>query len=106
MLRLTFIEPDGTSHVVDGDGYSTLMEAATAAGVAGILAQCGGGCSCGTCHVHIAPEWVERVGWPSTMESDMLSIASHRRPNSRLACQIRLRLQMDGLSVSVPPSQP
>ncbi len=81
------------------------MEAAIAHNVPGIVAECGGACSCATCHVYVEDEWTERVGGPSEMEEDMLDFAFDVRPTSRLSCQIRLTDEMDGLVLHVPEEQ-
>jgi 2Fe-2S ferredoxin len=81
------------------------MEAAIANNVSGIVAECGGACSCATCHVYVADDWSERVGGPSEMEEDMLDFAFDVRASSRLSCQIRLTDEMDGLVLHVPEEQ-
>jgi 2Fe-2S ferredoxin len=81
------------------------MEAAIKNGVPGIEAECGGACACATCHVYIEPDWQEKVGPPSSMEEDMLDFAFDVRPNSRLACQIQVKAELDGLTVRTPEKQ-
>jgi 2Fe-2S ferredoxin len=81
------------------------MEAAIANTVPGIVAECGGACSCATCHVYVDDEWTEKVGGPSEMEEDMLDFAFDVRPTSRLSCQIRLTDELDGLVLHVPEEQ-
>lgn len=105
MPKITFIEHDGTSRTVDAEVGATVMETAIRNGVPGIEAECGGACSCATCHVHVDPEWTEKVGKPSPMEEDMLDFAFDVRPNSRLSCQIKVTEELDGLSVHTPEQQ-
>jgi 2Fe-2S ferredoxin len=105
VVKVTFIESDGTVRAVEGEEGSTLMETAIRNDVPGIVAECGGACACATCHVHVAEEWKAAVGDPSPMEEDMLDFASDVRPTSRLSCQIRLRPELDGLVVHVPEQQ-
>src|ERR1043165_6094577 len=52
MAKITYIESNGTEHVVDAEAGSTGMEAAIKHAVPGIEAECGGPCACATCHVH------------------------------------------------------
>ena len=79
------------------------MEAAVAAGVQGIEAECGGACACATCHVYVDEAWIQRVGIPVGIEDEMLDCAeSPRGPTSRLACQINVCEKLDGLVVQVP----
>lgn len=82
------------------------MEAAVAANVAGIEADCGGLMTCGTCHVYVRQPWASQLPPPASDESAMLDFTSEpRRPNSRLSCQIVLTEAMDGLTVDLPDSQ-
>ena len=104
-LTVTFIEVDGTTRKIENAAPGqTLMQVATANNVVGIYADCGGGCTCGTCHVYVDPEWQGVVGPPNALESEMLDMAENvRRANSRLSCQIALRSELDGLTVTVAP---
>jgi len=83
----------------------TVMEAARKELVPGIEAECGGACSCATCHVYVEETWREKVGPPSEMEEDMLDFAFDVRPSSRLSCQIKVSEDLDGLVVTVPEKQ-
>ena len=49
--------------------------------------------------------WQDRLPAPQTMEEDMLDFAFDVRPNSRLSCQIRIRPDLDGLTVTTPERQ-
>jgi len=105
MPTITFVQPDGTEQVVEAKSGQTAMEAAIASNVSGIVAECGGACSCATCHVYVADDWTGPVGGPSEMEEDMLDFAFDVRASSRLSCQIRLTDEMDGLVLHVPEEQ-
>jgi ferredoxin, 2Fe-2S len=105
MIKITFIDPEGTSRSVEAEEGSTVMEAAIRNGIPGIEAECGGACSCATCHVYVDEEWVDATGQPQPMEEDMLDFAFDVRPNSRLSCQIRVRPELDGLVVQTPTRQ-
>jgi len=105
MPKITFIEPDGTRREVDATIGTTVMEAAVQNQVMGILAVCGGACACATCHVYVDAAWMEKTGPIEEMEEGMLEDAWGRRENSRLSCQIQVKLDLDGLQVSVPSSQ-
>jgi ferredoxin, 2Fe-2S len=102
MPRVTFITADGREMVV-ARAAGTLMEAALDHGVPGIDAECSGVGSCGTCHVHVAAPWLERVGPASASERDVLELHPHVASCSRLACQVVLSPEHDGLIVRVPP---
>jgi ferredoxin, 2Fe-2S len=105
MAKITFIQPDGTRQEVVAEPGMTVMEAARKELVPGIEAECGGACSCATCHVYVDEAWREKVGPPSQMEEDMLDFAFDVRASSRLSCQIKVREELDGLIVSVPEKQ-
>ena len=53
MVKITFIQPDGSEQVVETEPGVTLMEAAKLNNVPGIEAECGGACACATCHVYV-----------------------------------------------------
>ncbi|HLL28340.1 MAG TPA: 2Fe-2S iron-sulfur cluster-binding protein [Xanthobacteraceae bacterium] len=105
MPKITFIEHDGNKRTVDAEVGSTVMENAIRNGVPGIVAECGGACSCATCHVHVDEAWKEKVGPPSPMEEDMLDFAFDVKPTSRLSCQIKMSDELDGLVVRTPAQQ-
>lgn len=105
MPMITFIEPDGTRREIEAEVGSTLMETAIRNGVRGIVAECGGACTCATCHVYVEDEWFGATGGPSSMEEDMLDFAFDVRETSRLSCQIKIRDELDGLVVNVPTRQ-
>jgi 2Fe-2S ferredoxin len=105
MVKLTFIQPDGASQIVEAEPGVTVMEAAKLNDVAGIEAECGGACACATCHVYVDPAWVERTGKPAAIEEDMLDFAFDVRSESRLSCQIKVTSELDGLTLRVPAKQ-
>ncbi len=105
MAEITFIQPDGTQQTVTADVGMTVMEAAKRDVIAGIEAECGGACACATCHVYVDAAWTAKTGKPQAMEEDMLDFAFDVRPESRLACQIKITDALDGLVVRVPAKQ-
>lgn len=105
MAKITFIQPDGTSKVVEAQTGVTLMEAAKLNEIPGIEAECGGACACATCHVYVDPAWKAKSGSPSEMEEDMLDFAFDVREESRLSCQIKITDALDGIVLRVPAKQ-
>lgn len=105
MTRITYIEHDGTEHVIDASNGDSVMEAAIKNLVPGIDADCGGACSCGTCHVFVDEAWLQAVGGPGEFEEPMLDINPERSANSRLSCQIDVSDDLDGLVVRLPEFQ-
>lgn len=105
MPKITYISHDGQTYAVEGTAGQTVMETAIKHDVPGIVAECGGACSCATCHVYVDKAWREVTGEPSQMEEDMLDFAYEVRPESRLSCQIRITDELDGLVVRIPEHQ-
>jgi ferredoxin, 2Fe-2S len=105
MLKVTYVESGGKQHVVDVQPGSSLMEGAVQNGVPGIAAVCGGACACATCHIYIDEAWRSRIGTRNDLEESMLEMADDVQPNSRLACQIKMTDELDGLVVHVPDSE-
>ncbi len=105
MPRITFVEHDCTEHQVETEGGISLMNVALDNLVPGIDADCGGECSCATCHVVVDGQWMATVGQPNDREEAMLDLNPEREPNSRLSCQIPVTDELDGLKVQVPEFQ-
>ena len=105
MPRIAFTEPDGTRREISAPAGISLMEAAVANQVQGIVALCGGACACATCHVYVAQSWLPRLPAREEMEEGMLESAFGVKDNSRLSCQIHLSDELDGLEVTVPAQQ-
>jgi 2Fe-2S ferredoxin len=105
MARVTYIQPDGTERVVDVAAGTTVMEAAIDNGIEGIVAECGGACSCATCHVYVDPDWADKLPPLEPQEDGMLDCVLDRRNTSRLSCQIVVGEQLDGLVVRVADEQ-
>lgn len=81
------------------------METATFNGVPGVVAECGGSCSCATCHVYIDLDWYAQLPSPDESEQEMLEFAIDPRENSRLSCQVEITEELDGMVVHTPESQ-
>lgn len=105
MPKVTFVEHDGTEHAVDAQVGQSLMNAAIDNLVPGIDADCGGECSCATCHVMVREEFMAKVGQPDEREEAMLDLNPERQPTSRLSCQIPVTDDLEGLVVDVPEFQ-
>ena len=105
MPTITFIDQDGNEREIEAEAGSTVMENAINNDVPGILATCGGSCSCATCHVYVNDSWVDKLPPPELDESDMLDTAHDLQENSRLSCQIKVTEELDGLIVTTPPRQ-
>jgi|ERR1700730_7821109 2Fe-2S ferredoxin len=102
MLKIKFIQHNGEERIVETYAGPTLMEAASAVGVDGILAICGGSCICGTCQVYVVDGY-GAVGPPGEDELVVLGETGVQKPTSRLSCQIRLSESCDGMTFTVAP---
>jgi 2Fe-2S ferredoxin len=100
-----FTEPTGRVIACESPLGDTVMECAMDHGVAGIVAQCGGGCTCATCHCYVAPPWLDKLPEPHPDELALLEYVYNRRPTSRLACQLFLTDELDGVEIELPPRQ-
>lgn len=105
MPRVTFVAHDGGRQEIEAEEGCSLMAAAVGNNVSGILADCGGACSCATCHVYVPTEWLSRLPPRKQDEASLLEFAIDVRDNSRLSCQILVTAELDGLSVELPRSQ-
>jgi len=105
MVRIIYVEHDGTRREVEAEPGMNLMEAAVKNGVAAIEGECGGALACATCHIHVPDEWRPLTGERSEDEVEMLEFAVDPDDRSRLGCQIKVTDEMDGLTVFTPVSQ-
>ncbi len=107
MPKIVYVAATGDERVVDAVVGESVMSTATKAGVPGIIGECGGNASCGTCHVWVREEFWAAVGPTNDTEEDLLDMgATDRRDTSRLSCQVPVAEELDGLTVDVPPDQP
>ncbi|MEL6482034.1 MAG: 2Fe-2S iron-sulfur cluster-binding protein [Pseudomonadota bacterium] len=105
MPKITYIEHNGTEHVVDVAEGLTVMEGAVTNNIPGIDADCGGACACSTCHVYVDTAWTDKLPAKEDMEVDMLDFAYEPKDNSRLTCQLKVTPALDGLVVRMPEKQ-
>jgi ferredoxin, 2Fe-2S len=105
MPKITYVEFNGHEQVLEIPAGLSVMQGAVNNNVRGILAECGGACSCATCHVYIDESWVERLDKKSANEEAMLDAVCDLQPTSRLSCQINVTNELDGLVVRLPAKQ-
>lgn len=97
MVKVTFIEANGTRREIDAKEGEPLMYAARAAGVKGIIAECGGAAMCGTCHSYVVKAAPGALPLPRPDEADTIEFMAHEpRETSRLPCQITVTPALDG----------
>ncbi|WP_298368330.1 2Fe-2S iron-sulfur cluster-binding protein [uncultured Lutibacter sp.] len=100
MAKITFITRDNESITVEGNS-GNVMELAVQNKIKGIDGNCGGVCSCATCHVHVEPSDWAKTGAPNAMESDMLEFDEKVSDHSRLSCQMKVTEDLDGVVLKV-----
>ncbi len=105
MARITYIAHNGEITVLEVEPGQSVMQAAVAQGVLGIIGDCSGNMACATCHVYVDNDWVDLAGDKSETESLMLEEVFNQQPNSRLSCQIPVSEDLDGLIVRLPERQ-
>lgn len=105
MPQIKFIEFNGTEHDIEANVGESIMVAATSNLVPGIDADCGGECSCATCHVIVDDKWLGKLEPISSSENSMLDLNPDRTANSRLSCQIKMTDGLDGIVVNLPEFQ-
>lgn len=106
MPTVHYVCPDAITRSVQVASGLSVMEAAAKEGIPGMIAECGGAAACATCHVYIDERFLDKIGVADDFEGEMLDdAASERRKNSRLACQVTLRDDLDGLIVVIAPKQ-
>jgi 2Fe-2S ferredoxin len=103
MPHLTVVKRDGSSQAIEARDGFTVMEAIRENGISELLGICGGCCSCATCHVFVDQAFVDKLPPMKGDESDLLDSSAHRQPTSRLACQVPIRPDMDGMVVTIAP---
>jgi 2Fe-2S ferredoxin len=105
MVQVRFIQHDGSENVVEGNEGDSVMETARNNMVPGIIGDCGGNCSCATCHGYVDPDWLSKLPPVSDNEEIMLDGVMNQEKNSRLTCQIKLKRELNGIVIRLPISQ-
>lgn len=100
MAKITFLISDGQKIELEGQSGS-LMQLAVKNKVPGIDGDCGGVCSCATCHVQVDPAFMDKTGTASEIEKYTLEFEDNLTEYSRLACQIQISEELDGISLRV-----
>ena len=103
MSKLFIRRRNGLEAVLEGRTGLSLMEIMRHDGIEELLALCGGSCSCATCHIFVDEKFFDILPKMKPEEDDLLDSSDHRRPNSRLACQIPYSDALDGLRFTIAP---
>lgn len=103
-MLLHVVDREGNPHELTAQPPASLMEILRDVDY-GVLAICGGSCACATCHVYVAPDWLDRLSPPHGDERELVDSLEHRNETSRLACQIHLTQDLDGMCVTLAPEE-
>ena len=102
MINISVKDLDGQVHEIQAREGDSLMEALRKYEW-GVAAVCGGLCSCGTCHIYLDVEWLDKFRQTDSDEQDLLEEFDTTKDNSRLSCQLPLQAIHDGLKLSIAP---
>lgn len=105
MVRIIYVESNGTEHQVEVPVGRSVMEGAVKNNIPGIDAECMGACACATCHVYVDPKWMPALSPCSDQEGTLIEYVENVQENSRLSCQIKVTEVLEGLIVRIPESQ-
>jgi len=105
MPVVKFVTHNGDVREVDATSGTSLMQVAVDNGIDEIVAECGGACSCATCHCYIDDAWADKIPGADAIEKAMLDCVLEPKENSRLSCQVTMTDDLDGLTVHLPEAQ-
>ena len=104
-IIVNVIDRKNKKHVIEGEENQTLMQLIDKYELANPYGICGGEPMCGTCHVYVEKEWLNKLNQKTSEEEDAMGNASELKDNSRLGCQIDLSEALNGLSVMIGPNE-
>ena len=106
MPKIVVTDRDGNQHEVEGRAGLKVMETLRELDY-GVLAICGGLCSCATCHVLVARQTGSRNCQSSraTRKELLVELSHYDAGRSRLSCQLEFTEQLDGLEVTIAPDE-
>lgn len=103
MPKLIIVKRDGSEHEVEASTGQNVMEAIRDAGFDELMAICGGGMSCATCHVYVDPAFAEKFAPAGEFEQELLESSDHMTAQSRLSCQLPFTEDVENLRVVIAP---
>lgn len=95
---------DGSEHTVEVPAGQSIMDGSVRNNLPGIVAECGGSCSCATCHVFLPADVAGHFDEASDEERDLLEYTDGAQETSRLSCQLILTAGCPVVRVEVPDS--
>lgn len=104
MIKINVKDREGQTHQIEAPEGDKLMEVLREHDW-GVAAICGGMCSCGTCHVFLEQEWLDKFPPQDVDEEDLVDMLEYGGSNSRLSCQLTLEQAHDGLTLELAPDE-
>ena len=104
MAKIFFRNSSNQRLDVEVNPGETLLDAAKKINIKEITGDCRGNCACGTCHVHISEEWIDHIEpiYIASLEPFLLEKSDkHDTRLSRLACQVEIKEEYDGLVIDL-----
>jgi ferredoxin, 2Fe-2S len=103
-ITIKVMDRKNKQHILEGKKGQTLMELIDEHKIAEPYGTCCGEPQCGTCHVYVGEEWLDKLNEKTEEEKLAIDNASELKSNSRLGCQIDLIEELNGLSVKIGPN--
>lgn len=85
---------------VNANVGETLLECALRNNVP-LIGGCGGAGICGSCNVEIDEEYINKIPEPEAKEQDVIEYLPMYKQTTRLACQVVITREMDGMKVII-----
>lgn len=101
MPKVTFINKDGSKTECEAQSGLSVLEVAQKNNI-DMEGACEGSLACSTCHVIVDKDWFDKLPKASEDEEDILDLAFGLAPTSRLACQVIIQDELDGIIFSLP----
>jgi 2Fe-2S ferredoxin len=102
MPSITYVLPDGSEQTIDVPPGQSVMDGSVRNNLPGIVAECGGGCSCATCHVYVDPDDAALFDEAINEETELVEFLEGACERSRLSCQLIVSDACEGVRVVVP----
>ena len=103
MPLIHYVEANGAEYEAEVPVGQSVMQGAVDNMIDGILGECGGVCSCATCHCYVDENWLEKISKADDDEESMLDQAMDIKKNSRLSCQIPFTEELNGITLTLAP---
>lgn len=104
MPKVTLIDENGNDlRVLTAESGLSLMETLRNSDVNDAIGMCGGICACATCQIYLDDASYKKVGSPGDFEAELILGSGVQKETSRLACQINVTDDLEGIRFAVAP---